>query len=104
MSFKMNTFLKLFIFINFAIVVLGIELCTENNDDKVIVGMSQSNIIIGCNTTSSFKHCYLLTNKKGCTDKICNDTRLSFNGDQQNFLCQFELRELHPSGTYYLKE
>jgi len=99
----MHTFLKLLILINFAILVLGIELCTENND-KVIVGMSQSNINIGCKTTSSFKRCNLVTEKTHCIDKFCSDTRLSFSGDQQNFLCQFELRELLLSGKYYLRE
>ena len=102
----METLFQLFILITFSNVVLGIELCTENKDDRVIVGLRQSNIIIGCNATRDFTDCNLVkTNRqrRECSNEICNDARLRFNGDQQKFICQFELDKLETSGMFFDK-
>ncbi len=94
---------QLFILTFLSNVVLGIEPCSRNEDDKVIVGMRQSSIRIGCSksTTTYFKECNLVdaSGRRGCSNKNCyGDRRLTFVGDQRNSICQFELTELELSG------
>ncbi len=100
----MKTFLNFLFFLTFANVVLGIELCTDIKEGNVIVGSSHCSIRIGCNTASAFTHCDLVSKNKYCQDKSCNDTRLKFDRDEQNFICQFELKEPDESGMYSVDE
>jgi hypothetical protein len=94
---------QLFILTFLSNVVLGIEPCPSNEDDKVIVGMRQSSIRIGCNkpTATSFKECNLVKaiGQRRCSNENCyGDRRLTFVGDQRISICQFELTELEQSG------
>jgi len=100
----MKTFLQFLIFLTFTKVVLGIELCTDKTEENVIVGIIQSSINIGCKATSAFPRCDLVTTNKYCQDTNCNNTRLKFNGDRKNFICQFELKELDQSGMYIVDQ
>jgi hypothetical protein len=94
---------QLFILTFLSNVVLGIKPCLRNEDDKVIVGMRQNSIRIGCNkpTATSFKECDLVDaiGRRRCSNENCHgDRRLTFTGDQQKSICEFELAELELSG------